>query len=102
MQRLLMITAAICCLGGVLGGSAAARPTHNNTGGQVVIARGQALQIAVAVDDTGLGAFFGPSARDAVQMAIERHPSVRGFAIQLNAFNAPCGGGSAQSLACGA
>jgi ABC-type branched-subunit amino acid transport system substrate-binding protein len=98
MQRLLTITAAICCLGGVLGGSAAANPTHV-TGGQVVVAHGQALQIAVAVDDTGLGAFFGPSVRDAVQMAIERHPRVRGFAIQVNAFNAPCGGGSAQSLA---
>jgi hypothetical protein len=98
VQRILTITAAICCLGGVLGGSAAAKPTHN-TSGEVVVARGQALQIAVAVDDTGLGAFFGPSVRDAVQMAIERRPRLRGFVIQVNAFNAPCGGGSAQSLA---
>ena len=97
MPRLLTITAAICCLGAALGSSAAAKPTH--TTGEVVVAHGQALQIAVAVDDTGLGAFFGPSVRDAVQMAIERHPRIRGFAIQVNAFNAPCSGGSAQSLA---
>jgi ABC-type branched-subunit amino acid transport system substrate-binding protein len=96
-KRLLTITGAICCLG-VVGGSASAKLTHS-AGGQVVVAHGQVLQIAVAVDDTGLGAFFGPSVRDAVQMAIERHPRVRGFAIQVNAFNAPCGGGSAQSLA---
>jgi ABC-type branched-subunit amino acid transport system substrate-binding protein len=32
-------------------------------------------------------------------MAIERHPTIRGFAIQVNAFNAPCGDGSAASLA---
>ena len=48
----------------------------------VVIPPGQPLQIAVAVDDTGLGAFFGPSAREAVQMAIEQHPTVRGFPDQ--------------------
>ncbi len=65
----------------------------------VVIPPGQPLQIAVAVDDTGLGAFFGPSAREAVQMAIEQHPTVRGFPIKVNAFSAPCDNGSPASLA---
>jgi Tol biopolymer transport system component/ABC-type branched-subunit amino acid transport system substrate-binding protein len=65
----------------------------------VVIPPGQPLQIAVAVDDTGLGAFFGPSVREAVQMAIERHPTIRGFPIKVNAFNAPCDNGSPASLA---
>ncbi len=66
---------------------------------RVVIPQGQPLQIAVAVDDTGFGAFFGPSAREAVQMAIERHPMIRGFPIKVNAFNAPCDNGSTASLA---
>jgi Tol biopolymer transport system component/ABC-type branched-subunit amino acid transport system substrate-binding protein len=66
--------------------------------GRVVVPPGQPVQIAVAVDDTGLGASFGASARDAVQMAIERHPTIRGFAITVNAFNAPCGNGSPAAL----
>ena len=65
----------------------------------IVIPSGQPLQIAVAVDDTGLGAFFGPSAREAVQFAIERHPTVRGFPIKVDAFSAPCDNGSPASLA---
>ena len=32
-------------------------------------------------------------------MAVERHPSVRGFTIQVNAFNATCDNGSPASLA---
>ena len=69
------------------------------SGAQVVVPRGQPIQIVVAVDDTGFGAVFGPSARNAVRMAIERHPTIHGFPIQVNAFNAPCDGGSAASLA---
>ena len=65
----------------------------------VVIPSGQPVQIAVAVDDTGFGAPFGPSVRDAVQMAVERHPTIRGFAIRLNPFAAPCDNGSPGSLA---
>jgi ABC-type branched-subunit amino acid transport system substrate-binding protein len=67
--------------------------------GHVVVQRGQPVQVVVAVDDTGFGAAFAPSLRDAVQMAIERHPEIRGFAIQVNSFSALCDGGSAVSLA---
>jgi Tol biopolymer transport system component len=65
----------------------------------VVIPAGQPVQIAVAVDDTGFGASFGPSAREAVQLAIEQHPAIRGFAIKVNAFAGPCDNGSPASLA---
>jgi ABC-type branched-subunit amino acid transport system substrate-binding protein len=84
------------CLGWAFGGVALAARA------QIVIAPGQPVQIAVAVDDTGFGASFGPSAREAVQMAIDRRPAIRGFPIQLNAFNAPCDNGSTTSLAANA
>jgi ABC-type branched-subunit amino acid transport system substrate-binding protein len=83
--------------------AAASAPAFAKAGrsaqGRVVIQHGQPVQIVVAVDDTGFGASFGPSAREAVQMAVERHPSIRGFAIQINAFDALCDGGSPASLA---
>jgi ABC-type branched-subunit amino acid transport system substrate-binding protein len=60
------------------------------------------VQIVVAVDDTGFGAFFGPSSRAAVQMAVDRQRFIRGFPIRLTAFNAPCGGGTPASLAANA
>ena len=78
--------------------SAVAKP-QRSAQGRVVIPRGQPVQIVVAVDDTGFGASFGPSAREAVQMAVERHPRIRGFAIQINSFDALCDGGSPASLA---
>ena len=57
-----LIAGTIGCLGVVFGGVASAAPS-----GQVVIAKGQPVQIAVAVDDTGLVASFGPSVREAVR-----------------------------------
>ena len=35
-------------------------------------------------------------------MAIEHHPTIHGFPIQVNAFNAPCDNGSPASLAANA
>ena len=64
-----------------------------------MIPKGQAVQLAVAVDGSGLLSESGPSLRNAVQAAIERHPNVRGFPIQINALDATCGGGSAAALA---
>jgi ABC-type branched-subunit amino acid transport system substrate-binding protein len=101
MQRLLMVTALICTALVASGGAAAGTSIHMARS-QVVVPHGKAVQLVVAVDDTGFGAFFGPSVREAVQMAIERHPKIRGFPIQVNAFNAPCDNGSAASLAAGA
>jgi Tol biopolymer transport system component/ABC-type branched-subunit amino acid transport system substrate-binding protein len=100
-----VVVITVWCFGGVAlaasGGTATAQSV-DSTRGQVVIAPGQPVQIAVAVDDTGFGASLGPSARAAVQMAIDRRPAMRGFAIQLNAFNAPCDNGSPTSLAANA
>ncbi len=98
MKRLPLVAAAICMALAASGSTAAGMPTHR-TRSEVIVPRGQPLQIVVAFDDTGFGAFFGPSVREAVQMAIEQQPAILGFAIRTNAFNAPCGGGTAASLA---
>jgi Tol biopolymer transport system component/ABC-type branched-subunit amino acid transport system substrate-binding protein len=89
-----LIAGAAGCLGVAFGGVASAAPS-----GQVVIAKGQPVQLAVALDDSGLLAESGPSLRNAVQAAVERHPNVRGFPIQINALDATCGGGSGAALA---
>jgi ABC-type branched-subunit amino acid transport system substrate-binding protein len=66
---------------------------------RVVVPRGRPVQIAVALDDTDLGASFGPSSTQAIQMAVAQHPTIDGFAIHLNVFPAPCDGGTAASNA---
>lgn len=62
-------------------------------GSQVVVQHGQPVQIAVALDrSTPIGATFTPSIRNAIQMALQLHPAVHGFRIQLNdGYDAPCG-----------
>ena len=64
---------------------------------RVVVPRGRPVQIAVALQDTDLGASFGPSATQAIQMAVAQHPNIDGFGIHLNVFPAPCDGGTAAS-----
>jgi hypothetical protein len=62
---------------------------------QVVVPRGQAVQIALADDLTGFGATIPPefatSIANAVQMAVNANPAVRGFPIRIDLVNAPCG-----------
>jgi ABC-type branched-subunit amino acid transport system substrate-binding protein len=56
---------------------------------EVVVPRGQSLQIAF-VNDSGSG--FATSLANAVQRAVEAHPSLRGFPIEINPVNAQtCG-----------
>jgi ABC-type branched-subunit amino acid transport system substrate-binding protein len=57
---------------------------------QVVVPRGQPVQIAFADDLTGAASGFGISVANAVQMAVEVHPAIRGFPIQINLVDAPC------------
>ena len=67
---------------------AAARATSS----QVVVPRGAPVQIAFADDLTGpLASSFGVSLANAVQMAVDAHPAIRGFPIQVNLVDAPCG-----------
>ena len=67
--------------------------TSNST--QVVVQRGQPVQIAFAADLTGLTSSFAASLGNAVQMAVDAHPAIRGFPIQINLVDAPCGDATA-------
>jgi len=58
--------------------------------GQVTVHRSEAVQIAVVLDHSGILAASGSSARNAVRMAVERQPSIKGFVVQLNDFDGPC------------
>jgi len=59
--------------------------------GSVMVQRGQPVEIAFAVDQSGFASDFGESFANAVQMAVEAHPAIRGFPIQINVVDAPCG-----------
>jgi len=80
---LIVVTvAAIACL--VLGSTTAAA----GAGGQVVIPRGEPVQLAFV----GSSDFpdFTTNIRNALRMAIERHPTIRGHAIQINESDPAC------------
>jgi ABC-type branched-subunit amino acid transport system substrate-binding protein len=63
--------------------------TSNST--EVVVPRGQPVEVALADDLTGSASFLGVGVANAVQMAVDAHPDIRGFPIQINFVNAPCG-----------
>ena len=57
----------------------------------VVLAPGESLEIAIPVDQTTPGlAALGTAARNAVQLAIESHLRIKGFAIQQDDVAATC------------
>jgi ABC-type branched-subunit amino acid transport system substrate-binding protein len=58
---------------------------------QVAVSRGGPVQVAFATDLTGLTSSFAAGLENAVQMAVEAHPAIRGFPIQINVVNMPCG-----------
>jgi ABC-type branched-subunit amino acid transport system substrate-binding protein len=66
---------------------------------QVVVSRGQPVEIAYAPDLTGVTSDFAASLTNAVQMALEAHPAIRGFPIQLDIVNTPCGDSAADLAA---
>jgi ABC-type branched-subunit amino acid transport system substrate-binding protein len=58
--------------------------------GTVVVSRGQPVEIAVALDPS-----VSPTVPDAVRMATQLIPAIRGFRVQLVPYYAPCGGDEA-------
>lgn len=65
------------------------RTTSDST--NVVVPRGGTVQVAFAPDLTGLTSSFATSLANAVRMAVAAHPVIRGFPIQINVVNMPCG-----------
>jgi ABC-type branched-subunit amino acid transport system substrate-binding protein len=94
MKRLLLAAAATTALA-LPSVSAAETPQPT----QVVVPRGQPVQIAFADDLTGSASGFGASLANAVQMAVDAHPAIRGFPIQINLVDAPCGDAAADVAA---
>jgi ABC-type branched-subunit amino acid transport system substrate-binding protein len=86
MKRLLLAVAVTAALAVP---TAASADTSEAT--QVVVPRGQPVQVAFADDLTGSASAFGTSLANAVQMAVGAHPAIRGFPIQVNLVDAPCG-----------
>src|SRR6266568_828264 len=73
------------------------RMTSNST--QVVVPRGHPVEVAFAADLTGLTSGFAVSLGNAVQMAVDARPAIRGFPIQINTVDAPCGDSTADLAA---
>jgi ABC-type branched-subunit amino acid transport system substrate-binding protein len=65
----------------------------------VVVPHGQPVQIAFADSFTGFTSGFAASLANAVRMAVEAHPAIRGFPIQINLVDAPCGDAAADVAA---
>jgi ABC-type branched-subunit amino acid transport system substrate-binding protein len=75
----------------VVGGVSAGGPA-----GTVFVSRGQYVEIAVALDrSTEIGAPITPSIVNAIHMAAQLFPAIRGFRVQLDPYDAPCGGDEA-------
>jgi ABC-type branched-subunit amino acid transport system substrate-binding protein len=85
VKRLLIAVALIAAL--AVPAAAAADTSHVT---EVVVPRGQPVQIAFADDLTGAASVFGASIAKAVQIAVEAQPAIRGFPIQINLVDAPC------------
>ncbi len=71
--------------------SGAALAASASDGTQVIVPRGQPVEVAFAADLTGSANGFTASLANAVQMAVEAHPAIRGFPIQINLVDPPCG-----------
>jgi ABC-type branched-subunit amino acid transport system substrate-binding protein len=80
-------------------GASAVSPKVSSS--SIVLAPGQRLEIAVPVDQTTPG--IGPlatAARNAVQLAIESHPHIKGFTVQQDDISAtPCSDPGANAAA---
>ena len=101
------VLSAIAALALVVAFPASANTAHrkrahiriSSSSTQVVVPRGQPVQAAFAADLTGLTSGFATSLGNAVQMAVEAHPAIRGLPIQMNVVNTPCGDSTADLTA---
>ncbi len=88
MRKLVLAAFGVALTVGLVGAQlAGARPSAN---AQVVVQRGQPVQLALVLDYAGVGQPFEQGVHNAVQMAIEQHPSIRGFRVRINDYVGPC------------
>jgi hypothetical protein len=74
-----------------------AAPTSDAT--QVAVTRGHPVEIVLAEDQTGFATSFTKGIENAVRMAVDADPTIRGFPVQLNIVDAPCGDAAADVAA---
>jgi len=86
-------------LGAATAALAVAQPAGAATPGQVVVARGEPVEVAVVLPFTGDLAAVGAAAWNAVQLAVERRSRIKGHPVQLNRFDGPCGADGGLNLA---
>jgi ABC-type branched-subunit amino acid transport system substrate-binding protein len=97
MGKRILAAASVVLTAALVGAQlAAARPAASSAAAsaQVVVPRGQPVQFAFTADTTHvpLVAEFTASAEKAIQMAIEQHPMIRGFPVQVNDVETDCFG----------
>ena len=88
---LVLLVPAAATAGAALGSGESGSGSRLASSAEVVVPRGQPVEVAFANDLTGFASSFGTSFANAVQMAVESHPAIRGFPIQVNVVDAPCG-----------
>lgn len=89
VTRLAGVAVLAAVLAPVMGSSGAL----GNTSSQVVVQRGQPLELAFTAVNTQ-GEFLAEASQsieNAVRMAIERHATIRGFPVQVNVVETLCG-----------
>ena len=89
LMSIALVGAAVAVLFGSSGASGSASTS-------VTVPRGQPVQFAFTADTTQGTPFaeFTTSAENAIQMAVEQHPTIRGFPVQVNNVETLCGGGN--------
>ena len=91
--RLALPLVVVALVAGALTAQGRAGRSHlvEATNVRVVVPRGQPVEIAfVGASDFPT---FTQDFRHAIQMAIEDHPTIRGFPVQINEFDPPCSSG---------
>jgi ABC-type branched-subunit amino acid transport system substrate-binding protein len=97
--------ALVAALAGGQAAAAGSKPRHalrvRSDATWVVVPRGQPVQFAFTADTTQGSPFaeFSQSAENAIQMALEQHPTIRGFPIRVNDVETLCQGNNTQSAA---
>lgn len=100
-RKISLVAIFICALAllMIVSSSGAALGANTSDSTQVVVSRGQPVEVAFADDLTGFASGFAVSLANAVQMAVDAHPAIRGFPIQINLVDAPCGDATANVAA---
>ena len=86
--RIALVTATLAAAT-VIATLVASAGASTSASGAVVVPRGQPVQFAFTADTAELGD-YSTAFKNAIQMAIEQHPRIKGFPIQVNDVETNC------------